>query len=667
MQLLNHPTCITLIEVLASKTTIFLVLELVTGGELFDRIVADGRFDEDSALKYFRQLIDGLEHCHTNGVCHRDLKPENLLLDNQGDLRITDFGLSSFNENQDEREFLHTTCGTPNYVAPEVLMDKGYEGQAADIWSAGVILYVLLSGFLPFDEAQMVDLFRKIISADFQYPAWMSREAQILISRLLEPDPERRATIAEIRASAFFTGKKIEDDEDTTNNRSNLTNLHFFSWDNENLSAVVAAAEAKAATFAVGKQKFLSKWKGQRHVVTPSSTLSEYLHSNALLNQTRPHGSSISATPTHNPAAMITTTVNTQSVTIEGQGASPNTFASATTTHNGIISPTSSMVSTCATSTYSTALVEKTRHEKEEERFGPKNLNAFDLINMVSGQSMNNMLMFNKDITAPSFTQFTSRLRTEDSMAIIDYVLLETPNLRYRICYRKCNVSLIWTNSKNHRIGANIELFKLTPTLHMVQCKRVDGSILAFHEFYKRFKDDVNRYETSGAISKIYEKLAEWQTEHDLLVNHVTQPNANSNGIESSSDPNFASSSSYSASTSTISVVNVVAANVVNNNNNHDNSSSNDNDDSQPTSPTSPISETITSGKNPSLSKTLSELDISNRPTYNKDMNMDNNEGVITTDNVVNTIANDSNNSSHSNSNILTKHNHANDEVDEKL
>lgn len=506
MKLLNHPTCIKLLEVLASKTTIFLVLELVTGGELFDRIVTDGRFDEASARKYFIQLVEGLSHCHSNGVCHRDLKPENLLLDAHGDLRITDFGLSSFNENQDERSFLHTTCGTPNYVAPEVLMDKGYEGEAADVWSAGVILYVLLSGFLPFDEAQMVDLFRKIISADFQYPAWLSREAQTLISRMLEPDPTRRATMQEIQESAFFLGKTLEEVDDPLSSRARLLST-FFNWDQDNLTAAAAAAEAKAAASSVGKQRFLSKWKGQRHVVSPSSALTGHGH----IQNRRKSLASMANVPISASGAI--SPASTCSLSSSG---STDPILSNKTPKKGTEETSLTNITTESGSNFPTTAE---RAEREEERFGPKALNAFDLINMVSGQSMNNMLMFNKGMAAPSFTQFTSRLRTEDSMAIIDYVLLETPSLRYRICYRKCNVSLIWTNQKNHRIGANIELFRLTPELHMVQCKRVDGSILAFHEFYKRFREDVKALEAAGssAITRVCEKLAEWQSEHDLL------------------------------------------------------------------------------------------------------------------------------------------------------
>ena len=119
--------------------------------------------------------MDGVEYCHSKGVCHRDLKPENLLLDENGMLKISDFGLSALYDgdadgNNSRSQLLHTTCGTPNYVAPEVLADKGYDGRTADVWSCGVILYVLLAGFLPFDEPTMTALFRKIQSADFAYP-----------------------------------------------------------------------------------------------------------------------------------------------------------------------------------------------------------------------------------------------------------------------------------------------------------------------------------------------------------------------------------------------------------------------------------------------------------------------------------------------------------------
>jgi serine/threonine protein kinase len=210
MKMVKHENIVKLYEVLASRSKIFIVLELVTGGELFDKIVAEGRLDESNARTYFRQLLKGLKYCHSQGVCHRDLKPENLLLDANGLLKISDFGLSNMfvsGESEDGRAtLLHTTCGTPNYVAPEVLADKGYDGRPADTWSAGVILYVLLAGFLPFDEQHMSKLFAKIQKAEFVYPAWFTAPVKKLISSILVPDPTTRATISMIEADPWFIG-----------------------------------------------------------------------------------------------------------------------------------------------------------------------------------------------------------------------------------------------------------------------------------------------------------------------------------------------------------------------------------------------------------------------------------------------------------------------------
>lgn len=130
--------------------------------------------------------------------------PENLLLDDNGDLKISDFGLSALYEGggdgteSSRASLLHTTCGTPNYVAPEVLADKGYDGRAADVWSIGVILYVLLAGFLPFDEPTMSALFRKIQKAEFSYPSWFTPRVKALLNRILVPDPETRIKLADI-------------------------------------------------------------------------------------------------------------------------------------------------------------------------------------------------------------------------------------------------------------------------------------------------------------------------------------------------------------------------------------------------------------------------------------------------------------------------------------
>jgi serine/threonine protein kinase len=205
MKMVKHKYIVGMIEVLASKTKIFIVLELIVGGELFDKIVTVGKLSEEQAFFYFDQLVEGVEYCHKLGVCHRDLKPENLLLDEHGDLKISDFGLSSLYVGDAEMdgasrtELLHTTCGTPNYVAPEVIADQGYDGKKADVWSIGVILYVLLAGFLPFDEGTIMALFSKIQKADFTYPTWFSPEVRALLDQVLVADPKVRISLTQLK------------------------------------------------------------------------------------------------------------------------------------------------------------------------------------------------------------------------------------------------------------------------------------------------------------------------------------------------------------------------------------------------------------------------------------------------------------------------------------
>eukprot|EP00262_Sarcandra_glabra_P013261 TRINITY_DN3637_c0_g1_i10.p1 TRINITY_DN3637_c0_g1~~TRINITY_DN3637_c0_g1_i10.p1 ORF type:complete len:309 (-),score=45.62 TRINITY_DN3637_c0_g1_i10:312-1238(-) len=189
MKLIKHPNVVRLHEVMGSKTKIFIVLEFVTGGELFDKIVNHGRMMEGDARKYFQQLINAVDYCHSRGVYHRDLKPENLLLDASGNLKVSDFGLSALSQQVRDDGLFHTTCGTPNYVAPEVLNDRGYDGATADLWSCGVILFVLLAGYLPFDDSNLMILYNKISVAEFTCPSWLSFGARRLITRILDPNP----------------------------------------------------------------------------------------------------------------------------------------------------------------------------------------------------------------------------------------------------------------------------------------------------------------------------------------------------------------------------------------------------------------------------------------------------------------------------------------------
>lgn len=204
MRLVKHPNVLQLFEVMASKSKIYFVLEYAKGGELFNKIAKGGKLSEDAARKYFHQLISAVDYCHSRGVYHRDLKPENLLLDENENLKVSDFGLSALTESKRQDGLLHTTCGTPAYVAPEVLSRKGYDGAKADIWSCGVILFVLVAGYLPFHDTNLIEMYRKISRADFRCPRGFSTELKDLLHRILDPDPSTRISISRIKRSAWY-------------------------------------------------------------------------------------------------------------------------------------------------------------------------------------------------------------------------------------------------------------------------------------------------------------------------------------------------------------------------------------------------------------------------------------------------------------------------------
>jgi len=200
LKAIQHDNVVRLIEVLKSSNHFYIVMDLITGGELFDKIVASKKFDEKTARRYFQQLVDGLSYCHKKGIAHRDLKPENLLLGNKDILKISDFGLSGLAKNN---TMLSTICGTPHYVAPEVLSGS-YDGRVADVWSCGVILFVMLSGCHPFDGDSVAELFHRIENLEFKYPSYFSKGVRALLDKIIVVDPKKRATLDDIKNDKWF-------------------------------------------------------------------------------------------------------------------------------------------------------------------------------------------------------------------------------------------------------------------------------------------------------------------------------------------------------------------------------------------------------------------------------------------------------------------------------
>ncbi|MCD7460487.1 CBL-interacting serine/threonine-protein kinase 11 [Datura stramonium] len=227
MRQLQHPYIVRLHEVLATKTKIYFVMDYVKGGELFTQIANKGRFSEDLSRKCFQQLISAVNYCHSRGIYHRDLKPENILIDENGDLKVSDFGLSATTDQiQSFDGLLHTVCGSPAYVAPEVLTIKGYDGAKTDVWSCGIILYVMIAGYFPFYDQNLMLMYKKIYKGEFRCPKWTSPDVKRILSRLLDINPETRITIEEIIKDPWFRKglKFIKFSEEEENKKNSLSN-----------------------------------------------------------------------------------------------------------------------------------------------------------------------------------------------------------------------------------------------------------------------------------------------------------------------------------------------------------------------------------------------------------------------------------------------------------
>uniref|UniRef100_A0A8C6TEG1 Acetyl-CoA carboxylase kinase n=1 Tax=Neogobius melanostomus TaxID=47308 RepID=A0A8C6TEG1_9GOBI len=201
LKLFRHPHIIKLYQVISTPTDFFMVMEYVSGGELFDYICKHGRVEDTEARRLFQQIISAVDYCHRHMVVHRDLKPENVLLDANKNAKIADFGLSNM---MSDGEFLRTSCGSPNYAAPEVISGRLYAGPEVDIWSSGVILYALLCGTLPFDDEHVPTLFKKIRGGVFYIPEYLTRSVASLLMLMLQVDPLKRATIKDIREHEWF-------------------------------------------------------------------------------------------------------------------------------------------------------------------------------------------------------------------------------------------------------------------------------------------------------------------------------------------------------------------------------------------------------------------------------------------------------------------------------
>lgn len=232
MKNLLHQNICKLYQVIETEDYYFIIMEYCSGGELFDHIVEKSRLTESEARKFFRQIISAVAYLHSLGYAHRDIKPENVLLDENQNLKLIDFGLCA-KPDGGMKSHLYTSCGSPTYAAPELIMGDKYLGSEIDIWSLGVLLYALLCGFLPFDDSRIENLYKKILDGDYDEPEWLSQSSRRLIRAMLQTDPKKRINIKDLCSHPWITAgflnpisimklSNFERDEDVLDTLTNI-------------------------------------------------------------------------------------------------------------------------------------------------------------------------------------------------------------------------------------------------------------------------------------------------------------------------------------------------------------------------------------------------------------------------------------------------------------
>mmetsp|Transcript_2349 Transcript_2349/g.3369 ORF Transcript_2349/g.3369 Transcript_2349/m.3369 type:complete len:383 (-) Transcript_2349:284-1432(-) len=221
MSPLKHNNVVELKDVMNGKSAIYLVMEYVNGMELFDVIALNRTLDEPTAKSYFSQLVEGLNYLHFQGIAHRDIKPENILISNDGKLKIADFGLSV---NCGSGKV--AMCGTPHYTAPEVFADcessKTYDPRSSDVWSAGIVLYMMLAGCHPFEAATPIEALNLISTSEVEFPSHFSESVRNLLSKIFIKDPKQRISLEDVICHSWLNEGELSPLKSTDSLRETL-------------------------------------------------------------------------------------------------------------------------------------------------------------------------------------------------------------------------------------------------------------------------------------------------------------------------------------------------------------------------------------------------------------------------------------------------------------
>jgi len=223
MKLLDHPNIIRFYQVVENYQYIHLVSSFAENGELYEHVTKNGSLSEAEARKYFVQICNAISYCHEKGVVHRDLKIENVLLDCNNNVRIADFGFSNYFK---PPRLLETFCGSPQYAAPEIFNGKHYDGFKTDIWSLGIILYVLVTGGLPFDGDSIQEVKQNVLRGRFRVPYFVSHECEHLIRSMLSLEPEKRPSVESVLSHSWMTGDQLYAEKQSLDQHNNNRGLN---------------------------------------------------------------------------------------------------------------------------------------------------------------------------------------------------------------------------------------------------------------------------------------------------------------------------------------------------------------------------------------------------------------------------------------------------------
>jgi serine/threonine protein kinase len=208
LEQMHHPNIVRVVDVLFQEVYIFVLMEYCSGGELFNRIAERGRLREPECRRIFADVVSALAYLHARGIAHRDIKPENILLDENAVPKVADFGLCRLVQ---PGQLTSTPCGSPVYAAPEVVSGQSYDGRMSDIWSLGVLLYVMATASTPWENSSPVPLFKEISKGKFRLPAYLSPELKALIQRVMKVAPEDRPTIDDVAEHPWLTTQELDE------------------------------------------------------------------------------------------------------------------------------------------------------------------------------------------------------------------------------------------------------------------------------------------------------------------------------------------------------------------------------------------------------------------------------------------------------------------------